>query len=187
MMTTTWREQYNLTLTALTVSFLLNIQHAFGQMHPVAKESFVHFTIHNFGFKTGGTLAAPEGDIVFNPDDLGGSSFKINIQTESINTDNVSRDEHLKEEEYFDIKNHPLIRFVSTSIRSMGRKDNYEAKGTLTIKNTSREIILPFNAVKTGDAWSFSGGFTMNRKDYGVGGSSTISNELAVDIKVVAR
>jgi polyisoprenoid-binding protein YceI len=173
--------------TVLFVCFLLNLRQASGQIHPVANQSSIHFTIHNFGFKTGGTLAAPEGDLVFNPNDLGGSSFKMSIKAESINTGNDSRDEHLKEEDYFDVKNHPLIRFVSSSIRSAGGKDNYEAKGTLTIKNTSREISLPFNAVKTGNDWTFAGSFTMNRRDYGVGGSSTISNELTVDIKVVAR
>jgi polyisoprenoid-binding protein YceI len=163
------------------------MQNAFGQIHPVASESSIHFTIHNFGFKTGGSLAAPSGDILFNPDDLASSSFQVNIKTESINTDNGTRDEHLKEAEYFDVKNHPLIRFASSSIRATGKKDSYEAKGTLTIKNTSREISLPFNAVKSGSGWSFTGSFTMNRKDYGVGGSSTISNELTVDIKVIAR
>jgi polyisoprenoid-binding protein YceI len=174
-------------ITVLPLYFLFFMHTAFGQIHTVASESSVHFTIHNFGFKTGGSLAAPEGDILFNPDDLASSSFQVNIKTESINTDNETRDGHLKEADYFDVKNHPLIRFVSTVIRATGKKDSYEAKGTLTIKNTSREISLPFNAVKSGSGWTFTGSFTMNRKDYGVGGSSTISNELTVDIKVVAR
>ena len=163
------------------------MQAAFGQMHPVAKESSIHFTIHNFGFRTGGTLAAPEGNIEFNPDDLARSSFQVTIKSESINTDNETRDEHLREEDYFDVKNHPLIRFVSSSIRATGNKDAYEASGTLTIKNTSHTISLPFTAEKTGNGWVFTGSFTMNRRDYGVGGSSTISNELMVDIKVIAR
>ena len=173
--------------TVLPLYFLAIVQTAFGQIHPVAKESSIHFTIHNFGFKTGGSLNAPEGDIVFNPDDLSKSSFQMTIKAESINTGNDSRDEHLREADYFDVKNHPLIRFVSSSIRATGKKDSYEAKGMLTIKNTSREIVLPFNAEKNGTGWAFSGSFTMNRRDYGVGGSSTISNELSVEIKVIAR
>ena len=179
--------KYFLTLALLPLYILLSMHPAFGQIHPVAKESSIHFTIHNFGFKTGGSLSAPEGDIIFNPDDPGGSSFQMNIKSESINTDNESRDEHLREADYFDVKNYPIIRFVSSSIRATGKKDSYEAKGTLTIKKTSREITLPFIAVKNGNGWSFSGSFTMNRKDYGVGSSSTISNELTVEIKVIAR
>jgi polyisoprenoid-binding protein YceI len=173
--------------SSLVLFFFLSAQIAFSQMHPVSNESSIRFTIHNFGFKTHGTLAAPEGKIEFNPDDLAGSSFQVTIKSESINTDNESRDEHLREEDYFDVKNHPLIRFVSASIRSKGKKNDYEATGTLTIKNTSRTIIIPFTAEKTGGGWTFTGSFTMNRRDYGIGGSSTISNELTVDIKVVAQ
>ena len=171
----------------LTLYFLMMVPAVFGQVHPVASESSVHFTIHNFGFKTGGNLAAPEGDIVFNPDDLARASFQVTIKTESINTDNENRDEHLKEEEYFDVKKYPLIRFVSSSIQAAGKKDSYEVKGMLTIKETSREINIPFKAVKKENGWTFTGSFTMNRKDYGLGGSSTLSNELTVDINVIAR
>jgi polyisoprenoid-binding protein YceI len=179
--------KYYRSVTALPLYFLFFMHTAFGQIHTVASESSIHFTLHNFGFRTGGSLAAPEGDIIFNPDDLAGSSFQVNIKAESINTDNETRDEHLREADYFDVKNHPLIRFVSSAIRATVKKDSYEAKGTLTIKNTSREISLPFNAVKSGSGWAFTGSFTMNRKDYGVGGSSTISSEVTVDIKVIAR
>ena len=178
------KEKY---LFTQTFYLLLIMPAVFGQIHPVANESAIHFTIHNFGFKTGGSLAAPEGDIVFNPEDLTRSSFQVTIKAESINTDNESRDEHLKEVDYFDVKKYPLISFVSSFIRATGKKDSYEAKGTLTIKDTSREINLPFKAVKNGNGWLFNGGFTMNRKDYGIGGSSTLSNELTVDINVVAR
>ncbi len=39
------------------------------------------------------------------------------------------------EDDYFDVKNYPKIRFVSTSIRATGKNGEYEATGTLTIKN----------------------------------------------------
>lgn len=181
------RNKFNNTRTAFLACCLLVFQFAQGQFHPVASESGVHFTIHNFGFKTGGNLAAPEGDIYFNADDLTHSAFNINIKSESINTDNDSRDEHLREEDYFDTKNYPLIRFVSTSIRASGKKGEYETVGLLTIKKVSREIQIPFTAVRSGSGWLFTGSFKMNRRDFGVGGSSTISNELTVDIKVLAR
>ena len=68
----------------------LSCQCGFAQYHPVAGESSVQFSLKNFGFKTGGSLDAPEGDIVFNPDDLTKSSFRVTIKAESINTDNES-------------------------------------------------------------------------------------------------
>jgi polyisoprenoid-binding protein YceI len=171
----------------LFVCFFLMFQSAIAQLHPIAKESSVQFTLKNFGIKTRGTLDAPEGDIVFNPDDLSQSLFRVTIKTESINTDNNSRDEHLRDADYFDVKNYPLIRFVSSSVKTSDKRGGYEAVGTLTIKNKSKEITLPFTAEKNGNGWLFSGSLKMNRRDYDIGGSSTISNELTVNIKVLAR
>lgn len=165
----------------------LSFQCSFAQFHPVADESSVRFSLKNFGFKTGGSLDAPEGEIVFNPDDLAKSSFRVTIKTESINTDNETRDEHLKEETYFDVKNYPMIRFVSSSVKVMDKKGLYQTTGILTVKNKSKEITVPFTAEKNGNGWTFSGSFKINRKDYGIGGSSTLSDEVTVDIKVVAR
>jgi polyisoprenoid-binding protein YceI len=173
--------------SVLPVYFLLMAHTAFGQLHPVAKESNIHFSLRNFGFKTGGTLAAPEGDIIFNPDELTKSSFQITIKSESINTDNDSRDKHLRDEDYFNVKNYPLIRFVSDNIRAGGKKGEYETVGKLTIKNKTKDITIPFTSEKSGNGWLFSGSFKMNRRDFDIGGSSTISNELTVDIKVTAR
>jgi polyisoprenoid-binding protein YceI len=171
----------------LLVFLFLSFQYAFAQYHPVAGESSVRFSLKNFGFKTGGSLDAPEGDIVFSPDELAKSAFRITIKAESINTENESRDKHLKETTYFDVKNYPLIRFVSSSVKETGKKGSYETLGILTIKNKSKEINLPFTAEKKDAGWLFSGSFKMSRKDYDVGGSSTISDEVTVDIKVVAR
>jgi polyisoprenoid-binding protein YceI len=177
----------SITRPAPVVYLLMMIQSAFGQIHPVAKESSVHFTIRNFGFNVSGNAAAPEGEIRFYPDSLSKSFFHMALKSESINTDNNSRDEHLKDEDYFDVKNYPFIHFVSDNIRATDKKGNYEAVGRLTIKNKSKEIHLPFKAEKNGNGYLFSGSFKMNRRDFDVGGSSTISNELTVEIKVLAR
>ena len=174
-------------LKGLFVFLIFLCQYGFAQYHPVAGESSVRFSLKNFGFRTGGSLDAPEGDIVFNPDDLSKSSFRVTIKTESINTRNESRDDHLKEATYFDVKNYPLIRFVSSSVTEAGKMGSYQTLGTLTVKNKNKEITMPFTAEKNGNAWTFSGSFTMNRKDYDIGGSNTLSDEVTVEIKVVVR
>ena len=165
-------------IKGLFVFLILACQYGFAQYHPVAGESSVRFSLKNFGFRTGGSLDAPEGDIVFKPDDLTKSSFRVTIKAESINTNNESRDEHLKEASYFDVKNYPLIRFVSSSVTEAGKQGSYQTLGTLTIKNKSKEIAMLFTAEKNGDGWTFSGSFTMNRKDYDIGGSSTFQRQV---------
>ncbi len=179
--------KHSISTISLLVYFVMMIQSSFGQIHPVAKESSIIFTIHNFGFKVTGSFEAPQGEIRFNPDSPSNSYFRVTIKAASVNTDNNTRDEHLREEDYFDVKNYPLISFVSGNIQAAGNKGDFIASGKLTIKNKTKEIQLPFTAVKSGDGYLFSGSFKMNRRDFGVGGGSTLSNELTVDIKVLAR
>ncbi len=169
------------------LSFFLIVETASGQMHPVEKESSIRFVIKNFGFNSNGSLASPTGDISFNPDDLSKSSFNITIKPESINTENESRDEHLRSEDYFDVKKYPQIRFVSSSIRATNNKGEYSVIGTLTMKGKSKETIIPFKAVKKGSGYLFTGSFKMNRRDFDIGGSSTLSNELTVNINVLTE
>ena len=186
-MQVTFFRRYSISKISLIVYSVMMIQSSFGQIHPVAKESTIIFTIHNFGFKVTGSLEAPQGDILFNPDSLSNSYFRVTIKSVSVNTDNNTRDEHLREEDYFDVKNYPLISFVSGRIQAAGNKGDFTASGKLTIKNNTKDIQLPFTAVKNGDGYLFTGSFKMNRRDFGVGGGSTLSNELTVDIKVLAR
>jgi polyisoprenoid-binding protein YceI len=186
MITEFLKKQKWLTIAAI-IYLPVVMQPAFSQIHPVANESAVNFTIHNFGFKVTGKLDPPEGDIRFNPDSLSKSFFHITIKSGSINTDNSLRDEHLRGEDYFDVKNHPLITFTSDNIRSTGKKNVYEVSGKLTIKNTTKNIIIPFTANETGSDIIFNGSFKMDRRDFGIGGSNTISNDLTIEIKVLAR
>jgi polyisoprenoid-binding protein YceI len=57
----------------------------------------------------------------------------------------------------------------------------------LTIKNTTKEISFPFQATPAGDDYIFKGTFTINRRDFDVGGSSTLGNDVTVSLTVLAR
>jgi polyisoprenoid-binding protein YceI len=154
---------------------------------PADQGSSVAFTLKNFGFNTGGSFTGLQGAIVFDPQSTAGSSFDVSVDATSVNTDNNQRDNHLKEESYFDVKNYPRIRFVSTSIGPADNSGHYTITGKLTIRNTTKEISFPFIATPMGDDYIFKGSFQLNRKDFGVGGSSTISNNLTVSLTVLAK
>jgi polyisoprenoid-binding protein YceI len=167
--------------------FVFITRFCFAQLHPVEKESTIHFTVKNFGFNVGGSLQGIEGEIRFSPDNPGAAGFDVSVDAASINTDNNMRDGHLKEEEYLDVQNYPRIRFVSVSVRRAKKKGNYQMTGNLTIRNKTKEISFPFTAEPSDSGYLFSGSFKINRKDFAVGGSSTISDNLTVSLKVLAR
>jgi len=153
---------------------------------PVDGASSVKFRLKNFGIETGGFFTGLQGSIRFDPEDVSKGSFDVSIDATTINTDNNTRDNHLRKEEYFDVQNYPRIRFVSTGV-AVDKNAHFTATGQLTIKNTTKEISIPFTAVRKDSGYLFIGEFKINRKDFKVGGSSTISNSLTVQLSVFAR
>jgi polyisoprenoid-binding protein YceI len=166
--------------------FVLIARFSIAQLHPVEKESSIHFTIKNFGFNVGGSLHGIEGEIRFSPDNPGEARFAVSVNAASINTDNSMRDGHLRGEDYLDVRNYPRIRFVSVRVKHGRKAGTYQMTGNLTIRNKTKEISFPFTAEASGNGYLFTGSFKINRKDFSVGGSSTISDNLTVELKVLA-
>ncbi len=167
--------------------FVLICCFGLAQLHPVPNESDVHFTIKNFGFNVDGLFSGLEGDIRFNPDSVSVARFQVSVNAASINTDNSIRDGHLMEEDYLDVKNYPRIHFISENIRALNRKGSFMMTGKISIKNKTKEISFPFTASVSANGYLFTGSFRISRRDFDVGGSSTISDSLTVNLKVVAR
>ncbi|MBC7828330.1 MAG: YceI family protein [Chitinophagaceae bacterium] len=156
-------------------------------LKPVDDESSVKFRIKNFGFSVTGSFKGLQGTIQFNPDNLPGSSMDVTVQTKSVNSGVDMRDNHLRKEDYFDVKNYPVMRFASTRITPSSKSGTLFMFGKLTIKNVSREISFPFTAVARQDGYLFTGEFKINRIDFGVGESSSVGDNLTVMLKVFAR
>jgi polyisoprenoid-binding protein YceI len=155
------------------------------QYVPADKGSTLSFKIGNFGFDVSGSFTGFKGAINFDPQNIASSSFDVTVDASTVNTDNNLRDEHLRGASYFDVKNYPTIHFVSAKITSSG--SSFTAYGKLTIKGKSKDISIPFTATPGTDEYLFKGSFKINRKDFGVGGTSTISNELEVSLNVLAK
>jgi polyisoprenoid-binding protein YceI len=164
----------------------LTVKIAAAQYKPVEQGSALKFTIGNFGFDVSGSFSGFQGNISFDPQNLENGRFDVTIDASSVNTDNGLRDKHLKDDGYFDIKNYPRIRLVSGKVNVANKSGMYILTGQLTIKGKSKEISFPFTAAASGDGYIFKGTFRINRKDFNIGGTSTISNELEVTLNVHA-
>ena len=157
------------------------------QYTPTDQGSSVTFKIKNLGFNVEGSFTGLKGKISFDPEHPTEASFDVTVDAAKINTDNEMRDEHLRKESYFDVQNYPVIRFVSTGIQTSGKKENFVMSGKLTIRDHTKDISFPFIATPLGNDYIFSGAFTINRKDFGIGGTSTISSTLDLSLTVLAK
>lgn len=138
----------------------------------------------NFG-KFSATVAADN-------DTFEGAQVEVNIDANSITTNNEDRDNHLKSDDFFGTETYPSIQLKNGVISLEG--GSYKLKGDMQIKDVTKPIVLDvdFNGVAK-DPWGntkagfeFSG--KINRKDYGlVWNATTEAGGLLVgeDVKII--
>lgn len=158
----------------------------FSQYRSTDKGSKIEFRVKNLGFTVSGRFSGLSGTILFDLQNLSSSNIAVSVDASSVNTDNSMRDDHLRGESYFDVTKYPRIYFVSTRI-TPANKGGFLASGKLTMKNVSREIAFPFLAKAVNGGYEFKGSFTINRRDFDVGGLSIISDMLTVDLDVLTN
>jgi polyisoprenoid-binding protein YceI len=98
-------------------------------------------------------------------EDFTKSPIRVVIDATSVFTNDENRDGHLKGADFFDAENHKELVFKSTSFRKIN-DDEYELKGTLTIKGVTKEINLSveFGGINK-DPWgNEKAGFSINGK-----------------------
>ena len=115
------------------------------------------------------------------------------IEVASINTNNDKRDEHLKNEDFFNVAKFPKITFKSTAIKKTG-KGTFEVTGTLNVLGVDREVVLPVTiAGPVDDPWGnqrigVECTTVLNRRDLGIthSPSAMIGDEVKVSSEVEA-
>ena len=107
-------------------------------------------------------------------DDLDAAKHvSVEIKTDSINTKNSQRDQHLKSEDFFAVIQFPDIKFVSTGIKKTD-DDEYKLSGDLTIKEVTKPVTFDVEFGGIGkDPWgNQKAGYTVtgkiNRNDFGL-------------------
>ena len=147
------------TLLALTAVFAFSL----AQNWEIGKDYSIKFTTED----AAGIFKTFTGAIAFNDKDLATSKFAVNIDVASINTGNGMQNKHAKGDEWFDAARFPQIVFTSSKIVKTGA--TYQTTGTLEMHGVKKEIIIPFAFVPKGNDGVFTGTFTVNRNDYGIG------------------
>ncbi len=156
------------------------------QFRVIDAKSSIKFTIKNFGINVGGAFSGLEGMIMFDPGNVASASFKVSIKANTVNTGNDMRDGHLKAESYFNVQQYPLITFTSTKVTSGQASGTFVVYGKLAIKNHVQDITFPFTAQPAGTGYLFKGSFTINRRDFDIGGFSIISDNAELTLSVFA-
>ena len=166
----------------LPLLFIFIVNAGFIPQKNAVTHSAITFQVKNLGINTTGTIGGLQANIHFNPANLSSGSIEASVETNTINTDNTGRDEHLKSDAYFDAARYPKITMKSVSFKHR-TGSNYTGRFDLTIKGKEKTFEIPFSCVQKGNTMTFKGSFKLNRIDFGIGESSVIlSNDVMVNI-----
>ncbi|MFP4351884.1 MAG: YceI family protein [Puniceicoccaceae bacterium] len=154
--------------------------------------SSVTFKIRHFFTTVPGSFGELEAKIRYDGEDVSSSSAEATLSIASVDTNNDKRDNHLRDEDFFDVAEHPEIRFESTSWSKTG-DDEFEVKGDLTMAGETKEVTLDVTllGMKENTKGAMVSGWeaktTLDRRDWGISyGQGIVGNEVNVEIFVQA-
>lgn len=103
--------------------------------------SGVSFVVRHMFTKVRGRFTAFSGEIVTDGDSLTNGQVTVEIQADSVDTDDQQRDGHLRTNDFFGSDENPTIAFTSTAITPRGGND-FVINGNLTIRGVTRPVSL---------------------------------------------
>lgn len=148
----------------------------------------VTFSINHFFSKVTGRFTSFDGSFSFSPTNLEGSKAEFSIDVKTVYTEDEKRDKHLQSPDFFDSKAYPKMTFSSTRFEKKSETD-YVVHGKITIRNTTRDIAIPFKVTGEMDHPMMKGTHILgllatckiNRTDFGVGTGSWAATAIVGD------
>jgi polyisoprenoid-binding protein YceI len=103
------------------------------------------------------------------------STLEVEIDASSIDTQDETRNTHMRSNDFFGVEDHPTITFRSTGVRPGDGETEWKVDGDLTIKGTTRPVTVDLEFLGGAiDPWGnqrigFSGVVPkVNREDWGL-------------------
>lgn len=138
----------------------------------------IRFTIPHFMIaKVAGHFSEFTGTLTATAGGFDGANIDLTIQAASISTNDEARDKHLRTPDFFDVRNHPDIRFYSTAFRATGM-DQFTIDGLLTVNGIEKPVTLSAtyagqfeHPVYKKDITVFEASADIRRLDFNIGAS----------------
>lgn len=159
----------------------------------------------NIGFKVRhmmvsnvkGSFEKAAGTVEINDKDITKSKVEVNIDINSVNTNIVKRDAHLRGPDFFDAAKYPTMTFVSKKVAKAG-KDKLKVTGDLTLHGVTRQVVLDVEgpSQESKDPWGnirkgASASTKISRKDFGLlynaaleTGGVAVGDEVAITLEI---
>lgn len=137
----------------------------------------ITFRINHMGFSyTYGRFNKMAGSFTLDPADPTKTTFKLTIDASSIDTGNKGRDDHLRNADFLNTSEYPLVTFESKSVEATQAEGKIVlmVTGDFTMHGVTKEITLPVQLLGQGagmrgeERAGFLCETKLKRSDYGM-------------------
>ena len=164
--------------------------HAVEYSQVQADQSRIAFAYQQMGVSMDGAFRRFSSQLRFDPAAPQAASATIEVELASIDTGSEEGDEEVARKTWFDTKGFPVARFESSAVKPLGG-NQYEVAGKLTIKGTTKDVVVPATFTAQGDSGVFEGALTIRRGDFSIGEGAwkafdVVANDVVIRFRITA-
>ena len=173
-----------------TLGLATSVAHAVEYNQVQAEKSQIAFGFQQMGVSMDGSFKKFSSQLRFDPAALQAATASIEVELASVDTGSAEGDGEVARKTWFNTKDFPVARFQSRAVKALGG-NNYEVVGTLTIKGTSKDVIVPATFTPQGNTGVFEGSLTIQRGDFSIGEGAwkafdIVANDVVIKFRITA-
>lgn len=155
-----------------------------------AEQSRMAFVYKQMNVPLEGSFKRFNGQLNFDPAKPTLAKATLEIDLASIDAGSDEANDEVAGKLWFNTKQFPIARFVSSSVKPLGNK-RFEVAGKMSIKGKTLDASTPATFRQEGANGVFEGSFVLKRADYGIGEGmwadfGTVANEVQIKFRLVA-
>jgi polyisoprenoid-binding protein YceI len=149
--------------------------------------STIRFVTRQMNVPVEGEFRRFTATVAFDPAKPEATKAQFDVDLDSIDLGSDEGTTEARRKPWLDVQAFPKAHFVATSVKPLGA-DRYEARGTLSIKGVSREVVAPFTLAQAGRDRTVQGEFVLKRLQFKVGegewaDTDTVADDVLVRFK----
>ena len=147
------------------------------------QQSRLDFVGMQAGAEFKGTFHKFTAAVQFAPDALATSHFDVQIDMNSVDSQDKDRDTTIRGADIFDVPHWPTAHYVTRSFTKTAA--GYAAVGALTLRGVTKDVPINFTFTPTAAGAKLEGSAKLNRLDFGAGqGDWKNTDQVANAVKV---
>ena len=152
--------------------------------------SRIEMSVRAFGGTHSGVFEDWRGSAEIDPAHTEASRASVTVRAASLKMSPSIASSRAVGPAFLDAARYPVIRFDLQSLETLNG-DRYTAQALVTMKGVTRPVAFPVDLRLTGDRAHLTGGFVLNRADFGIGTSGPwnrlVGRQVTVRVALQAR